>query len=796
MIKRIRMLFIQGIIVFLMMFYIPLNSEATTKSITTADVSQSIDSKKAIKKNTIKETGVKDFKNDTQAALKWSNENFPKIPDYLKSNEESELINGVNKDLRTKYMNLAQLYQPQENIKLLDNTFATETLEGMTLYANFTAEDFQINNDYFLNNTDKVFEKMLKDNEFGIDHGYFLGDLTQSALDFSKKETIQIKLTIPKGTTVTRIGTISDTKYLLERNQTLKYLEKTLKKDKNNHPYVEISAELSSSDTIEEERDWVENSINDLLSERFDIDEGANGSDFLELDPVGLNAGYLLIQAENVALKAFNNLKSSEILSENMFDKEQVAFTNGGIVNTREFEEYINGATLEEQIKKFNENYSTDTLGITIPQENGKAFTALTFAQLSDKDNIPTVSVTEELAGTLLHEFFHYFIHTTDYFRDRALFEGDIESDDDEDGRDDEDDNDDKKSKFRFLIKATKGEETAPLVDLLKTSYAEKNWEEFICEAFMAKLYPNQEIKKRFSETIFVTNRILDCLYDFVPPTVPENLKALKITGLNTKLTFKHASDKIGVEKYNIYQNGELVQSILLDKDDHGISYPNPEEKLKDIELLMVNLKPLTEYEFQVTAVDEALNESEKSTVLKIKTTDKIEDQTTLELQDVELYTGQKFNPDTPFKKVIDKDGHELSAVDITGYFIDEILTKNIDTSQPGVHKVYIGYQNANNEWQYSEDATVKVNEDQTSLELQNIELHIGQKFDPNALLKNVTDKDGNKLSAEDIDGYFIDDIQTKNLDTSQSSVHKVYIGYQNANNEWQYSEDATITIK
>jgi len=172
------------------------------------------------------------------------------------------------------------------------------------------------------------------------------------------------------------------------------------------------------------------------------------------------------------------------------------------------------------------------------------------------------------------------------------------------------------------------------------------------------------------------------------------------------------------------------------------------------------------------------------------------EDKTTLELQDVSLYEGQTFDLDSPFKNVTDKDGNRLSAKDIEWYYIDEKKTKSLDTSEPGTHKVRLVYLDATGKWKYSGSSIITVKEDKTTLELQDVNLYEGQTFDLGSPFKNVTDKDGKKISAKDITGYYIDGKQSKELDTTKAGIHKVKISYQDATGKWLYSNEVTITVK
>lgn len=166
--------------------------------------------------------------------------------------------------------------------------------------------------------------------------------------------------------------------------------------------------------------------------------------------------------------------------------------------------------------------------------------------------------------ATLLHETFHYLIliHSSNYFEDQPLFQEEPEV-------------------FEDMMTMLKDEEDDDLVDLLNDSYAESDWEEFICKAFMAKFHPNDEIRNRFTKEIPQTNRMLVYIFDHSPPTVPGNLKVLEVNGTSVKLTFDHATDNIGVDSYNIYQNGKLVKTEITKKDENNLSYPDPSNHQK-----------------------------------------------------------------------------------------------------------------------------------------------------------------------------------------------------------------------
>ncbi|EJC3748984.1 bacterial Ig-like domain-containing protein [Enterococcus faecalis] len=171
------------------------------------------------------------------------------------------------------------------------------------------------------------------------------------------------------------------------------------------------------------------------------------------------------------------------------------------------------------------------------------------------------------------------------------------------------------------------------------------------------------------------------------------------------------------------------------------------------------------------------------------------EDQTKAKLKDTELYVGEKWDLGSVFKNVVDKDGNPIKPEEIERVWIDDQETREIDTSKPGKHTVQIAVLKANNEWSYSNKVTVTI-KDQTKAELKDTELYVGQKWDLGSVFKNVVDKDGNPIKPEEIKHVWIDDQETREIDTSKPGKHIVQIAVLKANNEWSYSNKVTVTIK
>jgi parallel beta-helix repeat protein len=94
---------------------------------------------------------------------------------------------------------------------------------------------------------------------------------------------------------------------------------------------------------------------------------------------------------------------------------------------------------------------------------------------------------------------------------------------------------------------------------------------------------------------------------DVTPPSQPQNLSSPAQTGTTIDLVWDPSTDNVGVSYYNIYRDGEVVASES--STNHTA----------------VGLVPATTYDFQVSAVDEAGNESELSAVLAETTLDTVE---------------------------------------------------------------------------------------------------------------------------------------------------------------------------
>ncbi|MFC0756914.1 bacterial Ig-like domain-containing protein [Enterococcus faecalis] len=125
------------------------------------------------------------------------------------------------------------------------------------------------------------------------------------------------------------------------------------------------------------------------------------------------------------------------------------------------------------------------------------------------------------------------------------------------------------------------------------------------------------------------------------------------------------------------------------------------------------------------------------------------EDKTKAELKDTELYVGQKWDLRSVFKNVVDKDGNPIKPEEVNYVWIDGNKTREIDTSKPGKHGVKIAILKANNEWVYSNDVTVTV-EDKTSIKTKNSTIYVGQGWGQIDNFVSATDEVGQNVPFQD----------------------------------------------
>lgn len=103
-------------------------------------------------------------------------------------------------------------------------------------------------------------------------------------------------------------------------------------------------------------------------------------------------------------------------------------------------------------------------------------------------------------------------------------------------------------------------------------------------------------------------NLINDVKPDIEAPSIPNGLQTQKVTANSVELTWNASTDNVGVKGYQIFRNGEMIDTVI---GTHFIDK---------------KLQPSTEYSYTVKAIDAAGNVSKESTALTVKTTVEIPD--------------------------------------------------------------------------------------------------------------------------------------------------------------------------
>ncbi|MBC1656448.1 DUF5011 domain-containing protein [Listeria welshimeri] len=118
------------------------------------------------------------------------------------------------------------------------------------------------------------------------------------------------------------------------------------------------------------------------------------------------------------------------------------------------------------------------------------------------------------------------------------------------------------------------------------------------------------------------------------------------------------------------------------------------------------------------------------------------ENKTNLKVKDTTLSVGDKWSPKDNLVSATDKDGNELTVGNLE-------VEGTVDTSKAGVYEVT--YKNGN----LSETAKITVKDlnenDQTSLEIKDSTLYVGDKWEVTDNFISATDKDGNTLKVTDL---------------------------------------------
>lgn len=150
------------------------------------------------------------------------------------------------------------------------------------------------------------------------------------------------------------------------------------------------------------------------------------------------------------------------------------------------------------------------------------------------------------------------------------------------------------------------------------------------------------------------------------------------------------------------------------------------------------------------------------------------ENKTNLKVKDTTLSVGDKWSPKDNLVSATDKDGNELTVGNLE-------VEGTVDTSKAGVYEVT--YKNG----KLSETAKITVKDlnenDQTSLEIKDSTLYVGDKWEATDNFISATDKDGNTLKVTDL--QIVGVVNAKN-----SGIYE--LTYKNGN----LSKIAKVTVK
>ncbi|MBC1628989.1 DUF5011 domain-containing protein, partial [Listeria welshimeri] len=148
---------------------------------------------------------------------------------------------------------------------------------------------------------------------------------------------------------------------------------------------------------------------------------------------------------------------------------------------------------------------------------------------------------------------------------------------------------------------------------------------------------------------------------------------------------------------------------------------------------------------------------------------DKI-DNSTINVHDSIIYTGDNWSPIDNFDGAFDKEGNVIDFQNIK-------VEGSVNSNQAGIYEVKYSYEGV------TSLAKITVKENKTNLKVKDTTLSVGDKWLPKDNLVSATDKDGNELTVGNLE-------VEGTVDTSKAGVYEVT--YKNGN----LSETAKITVK
>lgn len=150
------------------------------------------------------------------------------------------------------------------------------------------------------------------------------------------------------------------------------------------------------------------------------------------------------------------------------------------------------------------------------------------------------------------------------------------------------------------------------------------------------------------------------------------------------------------------------------------------------------------------------------------------ENKTELNIKDSTIYVGERWLPQDNFISAKDREGNEVAYDKVTVADADKV-----DTNIPGTYKVTYTYGSL------VKEATITVRAVQTALDVKDLTIYVGDKWEAKDNFVSAKDKDGKELTVKDIAVTGADKVNT-----AKTGTYKVI--YTNAG----ITKTATITVK
>lgn len=155
------------------------------------------------------------------------------------------------------------------------------------------------------------------------------------------------------------------------------------------------------------------------------------------------------------------------------------------------------------------------------------------------------------------------------------------------------------------------------------------------------------------------------------------------------------------------------------------------------------------------------------------------DNQASLEVKDSTLYTGDQWTSEDNFVKASDRDGKSISINDIN-------VEGSVDITKAGVYKIKYTILKETNQ-KITKEANITIKAEQTSLEVKDTSIYVGNTWKPADNFVKATDKDGEAINIDNVS------VEGK-VDTTKAGVYKIKYTIQN-HQDVKISKEATIVV-